>query len=105
MAGGARELRKKHFGLQYLCDSGIVAGIQRSTNLASRLVPALLLGTLLKPGWLWAFATGVITSAALGERYEQMAIDRFSGPFANNAAVDDHSAADTGYLQGWYETK
>ena len=30
-------MHQKHFGLQYLCDSGIVAGIQRSTNPVSRL--------------------------------------------------------------------
>ena len=37
VTGGARALRQKHFALQYLCDSRIVAGVRQSTSLPSRL--------------------------------------------------------------------
>jgi hypothetical protein len=38
--------------------------------LITNLLPAVLVGMLLKPHWMWALVTGVISSGLLGERSE-----------------------------------
>lgn len=39
--------------------------------LITNLVPAVLVGMILRPHWLWALVSGVISSGLLGERYER----------------------------------
>jgi hypothetical protein len=39
------------------------------------LLPAVLLGTVARPHWLWAFAGGLISSGLMGERSERAFYD------------------------------
>jgi hypothetical protein len=43
--------------------------------LITNLVPAVVVGMLLKPHWLWALVTGVISSGLMGERSERVFFD------------------------------
>lgn len=72
-----RELRLVHTNEQ---GEIVIAANPVLTN----LIPAVLLGLILTPGWLWAFIGGVIASGIVGDRYEQRFLQRFSG-----SPVDD----------------
>jgi hypothetical protein len=37
----------------------------------TNFIPATLLGLLLRPGWFWAFVSGALISALVGNRYEE----------------------------------
>jgi hypothetical protein len=50
-------------------------GSQGETQIAinpvlTNFIPALLLGLLLRPGWLWAFLGGAAISGLVGDRFE-----------------------------------
>jgi hypothetical protein len=44
------------------------------------LLPAVLFGLILRPGWHWAFVAGVIAGGLVGDRYEQRFLERLTGP-------------------------
>jgi hypothetical protein len=43
--------------------------------LLTNLAPAVLVGLVIRPRWLWAFVAGVISSSLIGERSEQAFFD------------------------------
>lgn len=43
--------------------------------LITNLVPAVLVGLVIRPRWLWAFVSGMITAGLMGKRYEDAFID------------------------------
>jgi hypothetical protein len=58
----------------------------------TNLLPAVLFGLILRPGWLWAFIAGVIASGFVGDRYEQLFLQRLTGsPVDDDAPIAERA--------------